>query len=99
MTTQVEPEIDGWYKNSEGLSFEVIAVDEDEGMVEIQHFDGAVEELDLESWYALDLTPREPPEDWSGPFDDLEKDDMGDTEEARHPENWLGPLDRLEWEE
>jgi len=99
MATEVEPEIGAWYKNAEGESFEVIATDEDEGIVEIQYFDGAVEELDWDTWYELDLVSREPPEDWSGPFDDLEKDDFGDTEEVRHPEDWNGPLDTLEWEE
>lgn len=99
MSTQFEPEIGDWYKNEEGLSFEVVAVDSDEGLVEIQYFDGAIEELDMETWYELGVTPREPPEDWSGPFDDLEKDDLGDTEEATRPEDWSGPLDTLDWEE
>ncbi len=91
------PEIGGWYKNEEGDSFEVIALDDDEGIVEIQYFDGAVEELDLETWYEMLLIPREPPEDWSGPFDDLERDDFGDTEEALRPQDWSGPLDTLDW--
>lgn len=99
MTTQFEPVVGDWYKTVEGMSFEVVAVDEDEGIVEIQYFDGAVEELDKETWYEMELAPREVPEDWSGPFDDLEKDDFGDTEEARHPEDWSGPLDTLEWED
>jgi len=99
MATAFNPEIGAWYKNLEGESFEVIAVDEQEGIVEIQYFDGAVEELDLDTWYEMELIPREAPEDWSGPFDDLEKDDFGDTEMVRHPEDWSGPLDTLEWEE
>lgn len=99
MATNVEPEIGAWYKNTEGESFEVIAMDDDEGIVEIQYFDGAVEELDRDTWYEMELVQREPPEDWSGPFDDLEKDDFGDTESVRHPEDWSGPLDTIEWEE
>lgn len=99
MATERAPEIGAWYRNPTGQSFEVIAIDEDEGIVEIQYFDGAVEELDMDTWYELELVEREAPEDWSGPFDDLEKDDFGDTEEARHPEDWSGPLDRIEWEE
>lgn len=96
MATQVEPSIGDWYKTVDGQSLEVIAYDEDESSIEIQYFDGAVEELDLDTWYEMDLVPREPPEDWSGPFDDLVKDDMGDTEEVRHPEDWTGPLDSIE---
>lgn len=98
MATPYEPMVGDWYKTQEGDSFEVIAVDADEEVVEIQYFDGAVEELDLESWYAMELKPREPPEDWSGPFDDLERDDFGDTEKVRHPDEWSNPLDSLDWE-
>lgn len=99
MATSINPEIGAWYKTLEGESFEVIAIDDDEGIIEIQYFDGAVEELDTETWYEMDLMRREAPEDWSGPFDDLERDDLGDTEFVRHPEDWSGPLDTLEWEE
>jgi hypothetical protein len=96
MATQFEPEIGQWYKNAEGMSFEVIAVDEDEGIVEIQYFDGALEEIDTESWYELDMEPRQPPEDWSGPFDDLERGDLDEAETAVHPLDWSGPLDALD---
>ncbi|HEY0635886.1 MAG TPA: DUF6763 family protein [Gammaproteobacteria bacterium] len=98
MATPYEPLIGDWYITQEGGSFEVIAVDPDEAVVEIQYFDGAIEELDMESWYAMEIKPREAPEDWSGPFDDLEKDDFGDTEQARHPDEWSNPLDSLDWE-
>jgi hypothetical protein len=98
MATPFEPMVGDWYRTPEGESFEVIAVDRDEDVVEIQYFDGAVEELDMESWYAMDITPGEAPEDWSGPFDDLVRDDFGDTEQARHPDEWSNPLDSLDWE-
>ncbi len=98
MPTEFEPEVGGWYDDAEGQSFEVIAIDDEEGIVEIQYFDGAVEELDKDSWYEMTLVAREAPEDWSGPFDDLERDDFGDTETVRHPEDWSGPLDSLDWE-
>lgn len=98
MATPYEPRIGDWYLTEEGASFEVIAVDPDEDLVEIQYFDGAIEELDKESWYAMEIKPGEAPEDWSGPFDDLEKDDFGDTEKARHPDEWSNPLDSVDWE-
>ena len=97
MATQFEPEIGSWYKNAEGLSFEVIAMDD--GTVEIQYFDGAIEELELDSWYQMELTQREAPEDWTGPFDELERDDRGELDEAVRPQSWSGPLDTLEWDE
>lgn len=100
MPIQREAKIGDWYKNLESeQSFTVVAVDADEGTVAIQYFDGAVEEFDMDSWYQLDLDPIPAPEDWSGPYDDLEADDFGDTEVPRHPEDWSGPLDDLEREE
>jgi hypothetical protein len=51
--------------------------------VEIQYFDGEVEELDLDSWYEMALEPIEPPEDWSGPFDEIDPDELGYSDVAR----------------
>lgn len=99
MKVPAGPVIGDWYKNPEGDLFEIIALDSDEGVIEIQYFDGAVEELDMDTWFQSGMVPRPAPEDWSGPFDDLEKDDFGDTDEAKHPDDWANPLDTLEWED
>lgn len=96
MSTPFEPEVGNWYKTAEGMSFEVIAVDEGEGVLEVQYFDGALEEFDLETWYGMEVEAREPPEDWSGPFDDLTRDDLGDIDEPMRPQDWSGPLDTVE---
>lgn len=96
MGTKFEPEIGEWYKSEEGMSFEVIALDEDEGIVEIQYFDGALEEIETESWYEMNIEARDPPEDWSGPFDDLERGELDDADVAAHPLDWSGPLDALD---
>lgn len=99
MLNRLEPEIGQWYRNEAGAIFEVVALDEEEGIIEIQYFDGAIEELDSESWYSQILKQEAEPEDWSGPFDDLVADDFGDTEQARHPDERVNPLDTLDWEE
>jgi hypothetical protein len=44
----------------------VLKVDEDREIVEIQHLDGDVEELDVDGWAELDLELTEEPEGWSG---------------------------------
>lgn len=99
MPNELDPIVGEWYKNlGDGQTFEVVAVDEDEGTVEIQYFDGEIEEIDLENWYELDLESIEPPEDWSGPFDDLERDDLGYTDMSMHPDEWSNPLDELDRE-
>ncbi len=97
MLNRIEPEVGKWYRNDSGASFEVVATDEDEGIVEIQYFDGAIEELDIDSWHSQRFQPGAAPEDWSGPFDDLVADDFGDTEQARHPDERGNPLDTLDW--
>lgn len=96
MQDRYEPSVGDWYKDEEGRSFEVVAVDEDEGSVEVQYFDGSLEEYDIEIWSELELEPIAPPEDWTGPFDDLERDDLGDTETPLRPEDWDGPWDNLD---
>lgn len=76
--SDVDPIIGSWYRNQEtGNDFEVVALDEDAQLVEIQYFDGELEELDLDAWYELPIDPIEAPEDWSGPFDEMEADDLG----------------------
>lgn len=69
MAMQYQPVIGEWYETPNGESFEVVAYDPDEGSIEIQYLDGAIEELDLENWLELPLSPSEPPEDWSESMD------------------------------
>lgn len=95
MPTPFEPRVGDWYETLEGRTFEVVAVDEDEGTVEIQYFDGDVEELDVDTWSDLELQSAAEPKDWTGPFDDLERDDLGDSEAVFRPEQWGSPLDEV----
>ncbi|MDG4550314.1 MAG: hypothetical protein P9F19_13095 [Candidatus Contendobacter sp.] len=76
--SDVDPIIGNWYRNQEtGNDFEVVALDEDAQTIEIQYFDGELEELELDTWYELPIDAIEAPEDWSGPFDDMDVDDLG----------------------
>lgn len=99
MATDEEPVVGNWYKDAQGRSMEVVAVDEDEEAVEVQYFGGEIEELTLDTWYELELEPIPPPEDWTGPFDELERDDRGDSDRPIHPEDWDGPWDELDRED
>ena len=47
-----QPEIGAWYRVRGGDSFEVVAIDEDDGTIEVQYFDGTVEEMEREDWDA-----------------------------------------------
>lgn len=96
MQTQHKPEMDGWYRDTSGRTFQVVGVDDQEATVEIQYFGGEVEDLGLSSWYAMELEAIDSPEDWTGPFDDLLRDDLGDTDSVRHPEDWNGPWEEMD---
>lgn len=93
MMTEADPIVGNWYSHRDkGQTFEVVAIDEGSGAVEIQHFDGDLEEVSLEGWYDLDIEPSEPPEDWTGAMDDIEREDMGYTETNMAREDWSEPL-------
>ncbi len=93
MAIDQDPRVEQWYQHlDKGQRFKVVAVDEGEGTVEIQHFDGDLEELSLDEWYGLQIEPMEAPEDWTGPLDDVEPDDLGYTETNMQTEDWVRPL-------
>jgi hypothetical protein len=68
-----QPAIGEWYRQHGEQLFEVVAIDEDAGTIEVQYFDGTVEELEFEDWKEQwksgALEPAEAPEDWSGSVD------------------------------
>ena len=100
--TAPHPGIGDWYRLNGGQAFEVVAVDDDDGTIEIQYFDGTVEEMDVEDWESQwddgGLEAAESPEDWSGSVDV----EAGD-EETRGSENLgedrdlrMSPLDGID---
>jgi len=92
MSYDMDPIVGNWYQHVEkGLDFEVVAVDEETASVEIQYVDGSLDEISLDDWYEIDLEPAEPPEDWTGPLDDVETDDTGYTETGMEEEDWEEP--------
>jgi hypothetical protein len=90
-----EPHIGDWYQAINGDKFEIVALDEDEATLEIQHYDGAVEEIDFDTWEEMELVSIEPPEDWSGSYD-LERDDYGVDLELTGPTEHMNPFDEIE---
>ncbi|HUJ53965.1 MAG TPA: DUF6763 family protein [Steroidobacteraceae bacterium] len=76
-----QPGIGDWYRLNGGALFEVVALDDDDGTIEIQYFDGTVEEMDIEDWEAQwedgALEAAEAPEDWSGSVDVESGDEEG----------------------
>ncbi|MDH3526271.1 MAG: hypothetical protein OEM43_02030 [Gammaproteobacteria bacterium] len=95
MINKFNPRIGDWYQNISRDNFEIVALDEEEATMEIQYFDGAVEEIDFDSWYEMEIQPIEPPEDWSGSLD-IEREDYGVDLELTAPNDHINPLDDLE---
>jgi hypothetical protein len=81
-----QPGIGDWYRLDSGSLFEVVAFDADDGTIEIQYFDGTVEEMDVEDWEAQwedgALESAEAPEDWSGSVDVDVQDSEGRSTDA-----------------
>ena len=90
------PKVGEWYKHPSGALFEVVAVDEDDGTIDVQHFDGTVEEHDMDAWMDAGYELAEAPEDYSGSLD-IEREDFATERGEVHPEaDYLGYADRAD---
>ena len=86
-----KPAIGRWYRRRSGQLFEVVAIDEDAATVELQFFDGTIDEFDLEDWNRLSIERVAAPEDWSGSVD-MDSDDYTGNEGGDYPEGYHDPL-------
>ena len=92
----IKPEVGNWYQNETEDTFEVVAFDADEDYIEIQYYDGAVEEIDMDTWLEMSVSAAEPPEDWSGSYD-LQQEDYGvDLDRTGGDDNWQNNIDNME---
>lgn len=77
------PGIGEWYRLEGGDLFEVIAIDDADGSVDLQYFDGTLEEMALEDWHdqcaSGAITAAEAPEDYSG---------AGEVDEEEEPSGY-----------
>lgn len=97
MSKDFDPIVGNWYRHlDKGQMFRVIAVDDGDATIELQHFDGDIEEVTTVGWRAMDLEVSEAPEDWTGPMDDIEPDDLGySSETVMSDEDWRTPLQEV----
>ena len=80
-STVGNPEIGQWYvRPDNGAIFQVTGVDERAKTIELQAIDGDLDEVDSETWAAMPLELTGSPEDWLGPIDDMEADDLAFSE-------------------
>jgi hypothetical protein len=89
------PTIGDWYRGPTGDLFEVVALDEDDGTIEIQYFDGTLEEYDAETWNIQGIVEADPPEDWTGSVD-VDQEDYDVEAENPHNAAWSAPSEYLD---
>ena len=89
------PAVGNWYQTFEGEILKVVALDQDEQSVEIQFYDGTVEEYDTDTWEELVQSGAEPPEDWAGSFD-IDGEDYGIDLDRPAGDSHNNPMDDLD---
>ena len=96
MVNEADPITDNWYQHlDKGQRFLVVAVDDENGLIEIQYFDGDLDEIELPQWYQMELEPIEEPENWSGALDIGELDDLGTSVTDTNPNDWQEPMQEI----
>lgn len=88
MPMEEEPVVGAMYEDEDGLAFEVLSFDEDDGTIEVQYEDGEMSEIDIDAWYEMDLQPLK-----SG-LKDAEEDEAEEIETGKN-----GKHARVEFEE
>ena len=94
MTAQ-SPAIGQWFQRPNGTLFEVVAIDEQASTVEVQQFDGTIDEFDVEAWPSLLLVEVAAPEDWSGSVD-MDPEDYVGKKDKEQPIGYQDPLSFLD---
>ena len=91
------PVIGEWFRRTGGDSFEVVAIDQDDRTIEIQYFDGTIEELEFADWFDEPIEATDAPEDWTGSVDVDAEDTENEYEaEPNGGEKWGDPLQSLD---
>ncbi|HEY4341430.1 MAG TPA: DUF6763 family protein [Steroidobacteraceae bacterium] len=87
MNSVGRPQVGDWYQNQDNEElFQVVSVDAASGTVQIQSFDGELDSIEEDDWKQMPLVTAAAPEDWTGPVDDVEPDDVNEDD---------SPSDRL----
>ena len=90
-----DPAIGRWYRRPNGQLFEVVAVDDDDETIELQFFDGTIDEVDRDTWSKLLVQRVAAPEDWSGSVD-MDPEDFTGRDDGDLPVGYHDPLEFLD---
>ncbi len=91
------PAIGQWFRRPNGALLEVVAVDEDDSTIEVQFFDGTIDEIEVEAWREQFFVEVAAPEDWSGSVD-MDPDDYKGTAPDEMPRGFHDPFEFLDKE-
>lgn len=89
------PIIGHWFERPGGTWFEVVAIDESGETVEIQQYDGTIDQITVNAWFRMPVVEVAAPEDWSGSVDMDPEDFVGKSDDDL-PFGYQGPLDFLD---
>jgi len=89
------PVIGHWYRRINGNLLKIVAIDDDDGAIEVQYFDGTIDEIDIDTWNGMLLERVGPPEDWSGSVD-MDPEDFSGDDSGEIPAGYHDPLEFLD---
>lgn len=90
MPSEYDPIVDNWYTHlGKGQLFMVVDVGDDS--VDIQYFNGELEEISLSAWHDMNIELSAEPENWSGSMDIAERDDYGTEITDTRDSDWSEP--------
>jgi uncharacterized protein DUF6763 len=90
------PELNSWYQDvEEDALFEVVAIDEQEGCIEVQYVNGEIGEFDFDIWQQMIVISAKAPEDWRAPFEIADGNDI-DVGSDFSITNWDDPHARID---
>ncbi len=76
MINLIKASIGQWYADRTNRRvFQVVAIDDDAGLIEVQDLDGDVDEFDTDTWRTLSVDRVDEPEDWVSPPGERDADD------------------------
>lgn len=91
-----DPIVGNWYHYPDKAQrFKVINVEPDSGEVEIQYFDGTLDVIDSEVWADMAAEPVEEPGDYTGPMDNIDRDNLRYNVVDMQQEDWAQPYDEI----
>ncbi|MBV1931013.1 MAG: hypothetical protein KUG71_04785 [Porticoccaceae bacterium] len=90
---KILPQLNDWYQDVEDDAlFEIVAIDEQEGYIEVQYVNGEIGEFDSDIWEQMIILKAQPPEDWRAAYEIADDNQASDGTAAFSMANWDDPV-------